>query len=41
MTGYSGDNDQRRPQEFGFYRHLVKPVRPEHLSELLADIAKR
>jgi two-component system CheB/CheR fusion protein len=37
MTGYGQDEDRRRAQEAGFDRHLVKPVDPDVLQELLAN----
>ena len=36
MTGYGQDEDRRRAQEAGFDHHLVKPVDPDVLQELLA-----
>jgi CheY-like chemotaxis protein len=36
LTAYSSDADRRRSQEAGFERHLVKPVHPDVLLELLA-----
>jgi PAS domain S-box-containing protein len=36
LTGWGQPEDQRRSQEVGFDRHLVKPVDPEALRELLA-----
>jgi CheY-like chemotaxis protein len=36
LTGYGSDDDRRRTQEAGFDRHLVKPVEPGHLQEVLA-----
>ena len=38
MTGYGQDEDRRRAQEAGFDRHLVKPVDPDVLQELLANL---
>jgi CheY-like chemotaxis protein len=37
MTGYGEEEDRRRAQEAGFDRHLVKPVDPDVLQELLAN----
>jgi CheY-like chemotaxis protein len=36
MTGYGSAEDQRRSQEAGLDHHLVKPVDPHRLRELLA-----
>jgi len=38
MTGYGQDRDRLRSQEAGFSHHLVKPVDPTALRELLAQI---
>ena len=38
MTGYGQDEDRRRAQEAGFDHHLVKPVDPDVLQELLASL---
>ena len=38
LTGYGQDDDRERSKAAGFDRHLVKPVDPKHLSELLASI---
>ena len=35
ITGYGSDADKLRSQEAGFERHLVKPVDPTELLELL------
>jgi signal transduction histidine kinase len=35
MTGYGQDEDRRRSREAGFNCHLVKPVDPEDLQQLL------
>ncbi|HYX21278.1 MAG TPA: ATP-binding protein [Thermoanaerobaculia bacterium] len=40
LTGYGQDSDRRKSQEAGFDRHLVKPLRPQVLLELLADVEK-
>src|SRR5262245_26391273 len=37
LTGYGQDEDRRRTREAGFDRHLVKPVNPEELREVLAE----
>ena len=36
MTGYGQDSDRRRSQEAGIDHHLVKPVDPDKLADLLA-----
>ena len=41
MTGYGQDSDRQRSEEAGFDRHLVKPVDPQKLQELLARWAKQ
>jgi len=38
VTGYGHEAAQARSQEAGFDRHLVKPVCPETLCELLAEV---
>jgi PAS domain S-box-containing protein len=38
MTGYGMEEDRRRSREAGFDHHLVKPVDPEGLRALLADL---
>ena len=35
VTGYGQEEDRRRSREAGFNHHLVKPVAPDILSELL------
>jgi PAS domain S-box-containing protein len=35
MTGYGQEDDRRRSREAGFDRHLVKPVEPETIREML------
>jgi PAS domain S-box-containing protein len=37
MTGYGQDDDRRRALDAGFDIHLVKPVEPKFLRNLLAD----
>ena len=39
MTGYGQDSDRQRSQEAGFDHHLVKPVDPQKLQDLLATQA--
>jgi signal transduction histidine kinase/CheY-like chemotaxis protein len=41
LTGYGQDEDRRRSAEAGFQAHLVKPVDPKTLSELLRGAAER
>jgi CheY-like chemotaxis protein len=41
MTGWGQDEDRCRSQEAGFDQHLVKPVEPQNLKNLLAGIAAR
>ena len=38
LTGYGQPEDRRRTQEAGFDSHLVKPVMPEQLFELIARV---
>ncbi len=38
VTGYGQDEDRKRAREAGFDRHLVKPVEPTTLEELLAGL---
>jgi two-component system CheB/CheR fusion protein len=38
LSGYGSDADQQRTREAGFHRHLVKPVDPEELQRILADL---
>ena len=38
LTGYGQDGDRQRSAEAGFRAHLVKPVDPEALRRLLADL---
>ena len=40
MTGYGQDSDRQRSQDAGFDHHLVKPVDPQKLEELLAMLIK-
>jgi CheY-like chemotaxis protein len=41
ITGYGQDSDRQRSKEAGFDRHLVKPVNPQELQELLATRVKQ
>ena len=38
LTGWGQDEDKRRSAEAGFNHHLVKPVDPAALGELLAGL---
>jgi PAS domain S-box-containing protein len=38
LTGYGQEEDRRRSREAGFDRHLVKPVDPEELREVLRQL---
>lgn len=38
MTGFGADDDRRRSREAGMDRHLVKPVEPDALLRLLAEV---
>ena len=40
LTGYGLPEDQRRAREAGFDAHLVKPVTPERLSEVLEELIR-
>jgi len=40
LTGYGQDSDRQRSKEAGFDHHLVKPVDPQKLEELLAALIK-
>ncbi|OAI42277.1 hypothetical protein AYO40_00090 [Planctomycetaceae bacterium SCGC AG-212-D15] len=41
LTGWGQEEDQRRSREAGFDLHLVKPVEPDELKELLAHPPRR
>ena len=41
LTGYGQEEDRRRSREAGFQAHLVKPVDPQALAGLLAEIPGR
>jgi two-component system, chemotaxis family, CheB/CheR fusion protein len=41
MTGWGQEEDRRRSMEAGFDEHLVKPLDPQSLGDLLARIASR
>jgi CheY-like chemotaxis protein len=38
QTGWGQEDDKRRARNAGFDRHLVKPVDPEELSRILAEV---
>ena len=40
LTGWGQESDRRRAMEAGFDYHLTKPVDPEALDRLFADVAK-
>ena len=40
LTGFGQEEDRRRSKEAGFDAHLVKPVDPEKLQQLLATAAR-
>ncbi len=41
LTGWGQPEDRRRTAEAGFDHHLVKPIEPKALEELLADLSGR
>jgi two-component system CheB/CheR fusion protein len=41
VTGWGQDGDRRRAQEAGFDHHLVKPVNPQELMRVLAELRVR
>jgi signal transduction histidine kinase/integral membrane sensor domain MASE1 len=41
LTGYGQEEDKRLAEEAGFDAHLVKPVAPERLLDLIASLAPR
>jgi CheY-like chemotaxis protein len=38
VTGWGQDEDRRRSHEAGFDHHMVKPVDPQSLMKLLAEL---
>jgi CheY-like chemotaxis protein len=40
LSGYGREEDRRRSQEAGFDHHLVKPVDPRGIDELLAQLSR-
>jgi len=41
LTGWGQAEDRRRAHDAGFDLHLTKPVAPDHLESLLADVARQ
>ncbi|HYR32672.1 MAG TPA: response regulator, partial [Burkholderiales bacterium] len=41
LTGWGQEADRRRSAEAGFDHHLIKPVDPQTLNALLADVVKK
>jgi signal transduction histidine kinase len=41
LTGWGQETDRRRAMEAGFDHHLVKPVDPSTLNQLLADVSAK
>jgi CheY-like chemotaxis protein len=41
LTGWGRDEDRQRTTEAGFDHHLVKPVRPLHLLDVIAELAEK
>ena len=39
MTGYGHETDKQQSKDAGFNFHLVKPIDPERLQDLLASLA--
>ena len=39
LTGWGKESDRKRAMESGFDYHLVKPVDPTELNQLLAEVA--
>jgi CheY-like chemotaxis protein len=40
ITGWGNENDKRQSEEVGFNFHLVKPVDPTQLTQLLNSLGK-
>ncbi|WP_246524566.1 hybrid sensor histidine kinase/response regulator [Gemmata palustris] len=40
LTGWGAEDDRRRTHEAGFDRHLVKPVAPDVLTKLIAELPR-
>ena len=41
LTGWGQEADRARVERAGFHRHLIKPVEPEALAEILAQTGSR
>ena len=41
LTGWGQDSDRRQSQDAGCDAHVVKPVDPARLSELIAELCSR
>ena len=41
ITGWGQDADREQARAAGFDRHLVKPVEPEELAEVLRSLGQR
>ena len=41
VSGWGRDHDRRRAKDAGFDAHLVKPVDPKQLAEILSDHDQR
>ena len=41
LTGYGAEEDKRRTREAGFDEHVLKPVTPETISEIVDRTARR
>jgi hypothetical protein len=41
LTAYAGEINQQQAIAAGFQRHLAKPVEPEALVKVVADLAQR
>ncbi|MGL5925606.1 response regulator, partial [Chroococcidiopsis sp.] len=39
LTAYVTDKEQRESLEAGFQKHIVKPVEPEQLAAIVAELA--
>ena len=39
VTGWGQQDDHRKTQDAGFDQHLVKPVEPDYLTQLLAELS--
>lgn len=41
LTAYAGEINQQQARAAGFNRHIAKPVEPEHLVKVIADLIKQ